>query len=89
MGQSVISEHFDHVAVRLGGSADKPQLLSARETLRSLEMGGMFIMGKVRDGIAPGDFRDPGWYRDSPSTMAPCVSTDRNYGKTVRRSGRT
>jgi FtsP/CotA-like multicopper oxidase with cupredoxin domain len=35
-----------------------------------LEMGGMFTVVKVRDGQAPGDYRDPGWYRHPPGTRA-------------------
>jgi manganese oxidase len=35
-----------------------------------LEMGGMFSVVKVRDGIKPGDYRDPGWYRHPEGTVA-------------------
>jgi FtsP/CotA-like multicopper oxidase with cupredoxin domain len=35
-----------------------------------LEMGGMFTVVKVRDGQAPGDYRDPGWYRHPPGSQA-------------------
>src|SRR6056297_217382 len=35
-----------------------------------LEMGGMFSVVKVRDGIAPGDYSDPGWYENPPGTEA-------------------
>jgi hypothetical protein len=42
-----------------------------------IEMGGMFTMIKVREGLARGDYRDPGWYRIRrarwrPSGMARC-----------------
>lgn len=53
----------------------------------ALEMGGMFTVVKVRDDIAPGDFRDPGWYRNPAGTVARRVSTDRDYGGPVRRRG--
>ena len=33
-------------------------------------MGGMFTMVKVRDGLAPDDYRDPGWYRQPAGTSA-------------------
>jgi manganese oxidase len=36
----------------------------------SIEMGGMFSMIKVRDGLTAGDYRDPGWYKHPPGTMA-------------------
>jgi hypothetical protein len=35
-----------------------------------LGMGGMFSVVKVRDDLAPGDWRDPGWYRHPPGTLA-------------------
>jgi hypothetical protein len=35
-----------------------------------IEMGGMFSVVKVRDGIAPGDYSDPGWYENPPGTEA-------------------
>jgi FtsP/CotA-like multicopper oxidase with cupredoxin domain len=36
----------------------------------SIEMGGMFTMVKIRSDIAPGDYRDPGWYRPPRNTVA-------------------
>lgn len=35
-----------------------------------LEMGGMFTTVKVREGLAHDDYRDPGWYRHPPGTVA-------------------
>jgi manganese oxidase len=35
-----------------------------------IEMGGMFTVVKVREGLARGDYRDPGWYRHPPGTVA-------------------
>jgi hypothetical protein len=35
-----------------------------------LEMGGMFSVVKVREGIAAGDYTDPGWYENPPGTQA-------------------
>ncbi len=34
-----------------------------------MEMGGMFTVLKVREGLAAGDFRDPGWYRHPNGTQ--------------------
>jgi hypothetical protein len=36
----------------------------------ALEMGGMFTVVKVREGLAHDDYRDPGWYRHPPGTVA-------------------
>jgi manganese oxidase len=35
-----------------------------------LEMGGMFTVVKVREALAPGDFRDPGAYEHPPGSVA-------------------
>ncbi|CEJ14114.1 Copper resistance protein A precursor [bacterium YEK0313] len=35
-----------------------------------VEMGGMFTVMKVREGLAAGDYKDPGWYQHPPGTVA-------------------
>ncbi len=35
-----------------------------------IEMGGMFSVVKVREGLAADDYKDPGWYRHPPGTVA-------------------
>jgi FtsP/CotA-like multicopper oxidase with cupredoxin domain len=35
-----------------------------------IEMGGMFTVVKVRDGLARDDYADPGWYEHPPGTVA-------------------
>ena len=35
-----------------------------------VEMGGMFTMLKVRADQKPGDYKDPGWYKQPPGTQA-------------------
>ena len=35
-----------------------------------IEMGGMFSVVKVREGLAPDDYKDPGWYKHPPGTVA-------------------
>ena len=36
----------------------------------ALEMGGMFTVLKVREGLARNDYRDPGWYKHPEGTVA-------------------
>ena len=36
----------------------------------AIEMGGMFTVVKVREGLARNDYKDPGWYKHPPSTVA-------------------
>jgi manganese oxidase len=35
-----------------------------------IEMGGMFTVMKVREGLAPNDYKDPGPYKNPPGTIA-------------------
>src|SRR5882757_8250928 len=35
-----------------------------------MEMGGMFSVVKVREGLARDDYADPGWYKHPPGTVA-------------------
>jgi len=35
-----------------------------------IEMGGMFSVVKVREGLARDDYKDPGWYKHPPGTVA-------------------
>jgi hypothetical protein len=36
----------------------------------AMEMGGMFSVVKVREGIAANDYKDPGWYKHPQGTVA-------------------
>jgi FtsP/CotA-like multicopper oxidase with cupredoxin domain len=40
-----------------------------------MEMGGMFTVVKVREGIGTNDYRDPGWYKHPQGTVAYEVTT--------------
>jgi hypothetical protein len=35
-----------------------------------IEMGGMFSVVKVRDGLAANDYKDPGWFNHPEGTVA-------------------
>ncbi len=43
-------------------------MMAGKGPFGPLEMGGMFTVVKVREGLAPGDYRDPGWYRQPTGT---------------------
>jgi len=45
-------------------------MMTGQGPFGSIEMGGMFTMVKVRDGLARGDYKDPGWYPQPASTRA-------------------
>ncbi|MFZ5555496.1 MAG: multicopper oxidase family protein [Pseudomonadota bacterium] len=36
----------------------------------AIEMGGMFTTVKIREGLARNDYKDPGWYKQPPGTVA-------------------
>jgi hypothetical protein len=36
----------------------------------AIEMGGMFSVVKVREGISADDYSDPGWYEHPQGTVA-------------------
>ena len=85
MGRDGMAEHQQHVdAGHMKGPENTLPMMTGKGPFGNLEMGGMFTVIKVRDDIAPGDFRDPGWYRNPPGTVARRVSTDPDFGEPVR-----
>jgi hypothetical protein len=48
-------------------------------------MGGMFNVVKVRDDLAPDDYRDPGWFTHPTGSLAQRISTSAGYGNPARR----
>jgi manganese oxidase len=85
MGQNGMAEHADHTAMgHMQGPRNTLPMMLGQGPFGNLEMGGMFTVIKVRDDIAPGDFRDPGWYRNPPGTVAKRVSEDPDFGEPVR-----
>jgi hypothetical protein len=48
-------------------------MMTGRGPYGSVEMGGMFSVLKVRDDLAPGSYKDPGWYRMPSGTQAHAV----------------
>ncbi|MGE0384231.1 MAG: multicopper oxidase family protein [Gammaproteobacteria bacterium] len=85
MGKEGMSEHARHVAMGLRGPENTLPMMTGKGPFGPLEMGGMFTVVKVRDDIARGDYRDPGWYRHPRGTVAARVSTDPRFGAPVRR----
>jgi hypothetical protein len=45
-------------------------MMTGRGPFGAMEMGGMFSVVKVRDGLARHDYKDPGWYKHPPGTVA-------------------
>ena len=86
MGEYGMAEHQVHADMgHTAGPANTVAMMTGHGPYGNLEMGGMFTVLKVRDDLAPGDFRDPGWYKSPTSAAAARVSTDPDYGNPVRR----
>ena len=51
-----------------------------------IEMGGMFTVMKVREGLAAGDYQDPGSYKHPPGTVAYEVNVAK-AGEPARQEG--
>jgi hypothetical protein len=85
MGENGMAEHAEHSGMgHVKGPPNTLPMMMGKGPFGNLEMGGMFTLIKVRDGIAPGDYRDPGWYRNPPGTVAKRISADPEFGAPVR-----
>jgi FtsP/CotA-like multicopper oxidase with cupredoxin domain len=45
-------------------------MMSGNGPFGPIEMGGMFTVVKIREGLARGDYKDPGWYKHPEGTVA-------------------
>jgi manganese oxidase len=77
MGKAGMAEHAAHMAM---GAMELPQntlpMMMGEGPFGLLEMGGMFTVVKIREDLAAGDYRDPGWYKHPPGTQAWMASAE-------------
>jgi FtsP/CotA-like multicopper oxidase with cupredoxin domain len=73
MGANGMAEHQDH-SMHMEGPANTLPMMMGKGPFGNLEMGGMFTVVKVRDDLAAGEYRDPGWYPNPDGTVARRVS---------------
>jgi hypothetical protein len=87
MGRNGMAEHQVHtqMAGMHPGPVNTLPMMTGVGPHGNLEMGGMFVLVKVRDELAPGDYRDPGWYRSEEGENARLVSRDPGFGNPPRR----
>jgi len=45
-------------------------MMTGQGPFGGIGMGGMFTVVKIREGLARGDYKDPGWYKQPPGTQA-------------------
>jgi FtsP/CotA-like multicopper oxidase with cupredoxin domain len=89
MGEDGMAEHQQHTDMgHMQGLANTLPMMMGKGPFGNLEMGGMFTVLKVRDDLAPGDFRDPGPYRHPAGTVAHRVSDNPDFGNPVRQGPR-
>ena len=71
MGEHGMAEHAAHSAM---GHMPLPEntlpMMTGKGQFGAVEMGGMFTVIKIREDMAAGDYRDPGWYKHPPGTVA-------------------
>jgi len=69
MGEHGMAEHQDHIQQgHVKGPKNTLPMMMGKGPFGNIEMGGMFTLVKVRDGIRTYD--DPGWYQHPPGTVA-------------------
>jgi FtsP/CotA-like multicopper oxidase with cupredoxin domain len=86
MGQGGMAEHQEHTdSGHMTGPENTLPMMMGKGPFGNLEMGGMFTVVKVRDDLAAGDFRDPGWYPNPKGTVAHRISADPDFGAPTRR----
>ena len=86
MGENGMAEHQTHTdSGHMQGPPNTLAMMAGEGPFGPLEMGGMFTVVKVRDDLRPGDYSDPGWYRNPTGTVARKVSADPSFGDPPRR----
>jgi hypothetical protein len=86
MGQGGMAEHQEHTdSGHMTGPENTLPMMMGKGPFGNLEMGGMFTVVKVRDDLAVGDYRDPGWYPNPKGTVAHRISADPDFGAPTRR----
>jgi len=77
MGEAGMGEMAD---MRMPAPKNSIPMLGGKGPFGTIDMGGMFTILKVRQGLA--NYDDPGWYKHPPGTVADLASADE-----LRRDG--
>jgi manganese oxidase len=89
MGEAGMAEHQEHTNMgHMQGPENTLPMMMGKDQFGNVEMGGMFTVVKVRDDLAPGDYRDPGYYKNPKGTVAWRTSKNPSFGNPIRRSGK-
>ena len=69
MGETGMAEHQNHTdSGHMKGPKNTLPMMMGKGPFGNIEMGGMFTIFKVRDGIS--SYADPGFYQHPPGTQA-------------------
>ena len=60
----------DMGAMEMPLPANTLPMMTGQGPFGAIEMGGMFTVVKVREGLARNDYKDPGWYKHPDGTVA-------------------
>lgn len=86
MGEHGMGEHQHHTdSGHMAGPPNTLPMMMGNGPFGNIEMGGMFTVVKVRNDLAPGDYRDPGWYQHPKGEVAWRISADAEFGEPARR----
>jgi manganese oxidase len=66
MGSTGMAEHAE---MQMPLPPNTLPMMTGKGPFGPMEMGGMFTVVKVRDGLAHGDYRDPGWFKHPAGTI--------------------
>ena len=67
MGEKGMAEHAE---MEMAIPENTAPMMTGQGQFGPIEMGGMFSVVKVREGLARNDYSDPGWYEHPPGTVS-------------------
>jgi hypothetical protein len=62
--------HHDQSCKHAAACCSGVPMMTGEGPFGSIEMGGMFTVIKIREGLARNDYKDPGWYEHPAGTVA-------------------
>jgi FtsP/CotA-like multicopper oxidase with cupredoxin domain len=70
MGENGMADMTDMVEMGMPLPENTLPMMTGDGQFGPIEMGGMFTVLKVREGIGRNDYKDPGWYKHPKGTVA-------------------
>ena len=67
MGETGMAEHAE---MEMTIPENTAPMMAGQGQFGPIEMGGMFSVVKVREGLAHNDYADPGWYQHPAGTVS-------------------